>query len=314
MGGFGFFLIIIAFFFLYFVLVRPQKRRQLQQQQMLNAVKVGDEIVTAGGMYGEVREVRDDDDVIVRIAPEIDVRVARRAIAGVVTPEPEELEAPEEPEPTGPDPRDVRPGTLPEPVSERRKYLLLMSAIAAAVVGALLIAIPGSPAYQKPVLGLDLQGGLEVVLQAVPPKGHTLTPADLDRSISIMQSRINKLGVSEPEIRKQGKDQIVIQLAGVHDPEAAAALIGKTAQLMLFDFENDLTGPSIDGSGNPVALTEPLRAAEAGADAGEEGRAGGVLPLQEQDGHEEADEEGRQADDDGRALARRRRRRRRRSC
>ena len=123
-----------------------------------------------------------------------------------------------------------------------------MSAIAAAVVGALLIAIPGSPAYQKPVLGLDLQGGLEVVLQAVPPKGHTLTPADLDRSISIMQSRINKLGVSEPEIRKQGKDQIVIQLAGVHDPEAAAALIGKTAQLMLFDFENDLTGPSIDGS------------------------------------------------------------------
>ena len=104
MGGFGFFLIIIAFFFLYFVLVRPQKRRQLQQQQMLNAVKVGDEIVTAGGMYGEVREVREDDDVIVRIAPEIDVRVARRAIAGVVTPEPEELEAPEEPEPTGPTP------------------------------------------------------------------------------------------------------------------------------------------------------------------------------------------------------------------
>ena len=104
MGGFGFFLIIIAFFFLYFVLVRPQKRRQLQQQSMLNAVKVGDEIVTAGGMYGEVREIRDDDDVVVRIAPEIDVRVARRAIAAVVTPEPDELETPEEPEPTGPTP------------------------------------------------------------------------------------------------------------------------------------------------------------------------------------------------------------------
>src|SRR2546427_636494 len=97
------------------------------------------------------------------------------------------------------------------------------------IVGALLIAIPGSPVYQKPVLGLDLQGGLEVVLKAVPPKGHTLTPADLDRSISIMQNRINKLGVSEPEIRKQGKDQIVIQLAGVHDAAKAAALIGKTA-------------------------------------------------------------------------------------
>ena len=249
MGGFGFFLIIIAFFFLYFVLVRPQKRRQLQQQQMLNAVKVGDEIVTAGGMYGEIREVRDDErDRPDRAGP----RRSRGATrdCGRQRP-PSRRSSRSRSRPAQPPVR--RPGTLPGPVSERRKYLLLMSAIAAAVVGALLIAIPGSPAYQKPVLGLDLQGGLEVVLQAVPPKGHTLTPADLDRSISIMQSRINKLGVSEPEIRKQGKDQIVIQLAGVHDPEAAAALIGKTAQLMLFDFENDLTGPSIDTAGNPVA-------------------------------------------------------------
>jgi SecD/SecF fusion protein len=128
-----------------------------------------------------------------------------------------------------------------------------MGVIVAALVGTLLLAVPGAPLYKKPVLGLDLQGGLEVVLQAVPPKGHTLTSADLDRSISIMQSRINKLGVSEPEIRKQGKDQIVIQLAGVHDAAKAAALIGKTAQLMLFDFENDLTGPSVDANGNPIA-------------------------------------------------------------
>jgi SecD/SecF fusion protein len=138
-------------------------------------------------------------------------------------------------------------------VRERRNYLILMSAIVAALVGVVLLAVPGSPVYRKPVLGLDLQGGLEVVLKAVPPKGHTLTSEDMSRSISIMQDRINKLGVSEPEIRKQGQDQIVIQLAGVHDPAAAAKLIGKTAQLMLFDFESDLTGPSLDVNGNPVA-------------------------------------------------------------
>ena len=138
-------------------------------------------------------------------------------------------------------------------MSDRRKYLLLMGAIAAALVGAILLAVPGSPVYRKPVLGLDLQGGLEVVLKAVPPKNHKLTPDDLTRSISIMQNRINGLGVSEPEIRKQGTNQIVIQLAGVHDPAKAAALIGKTAQLMLFDFENDLYGPSKDLNGNPVA-------------------------------------------------------------
>src|SRR5205085_7805586 len=128
-----------------------------------------------------------------------------------------------------------------------------MGAIVAALVAAILLAVPGSPIHRKPTLGLDLQGGLEVVLKAVPPKGHKLTSEDLDRSVSIMQNRINKLGVSEPEIRKQGKDQIVIQLAGVHDPAAAAKLIGKTAQLMLFDFENDLAGPSADVNGNHVA-------------------------------------------------------------
>ena len=138
-------------------------------------------------------------------------------------------------------------------MSDRRKYLLLMGVIVAALIGALLLAVPGSPLYRKPVLGLDLQGGLEVVLKAVPPKNHVLTSDDLSRSISIMQNRINGLGVSEPEIRKQGSNQIVIQLAGVHDPAAAAKLIGKTAQLMLFDFENDLTGPSKDSNGNPIA-------------------------------------------------------------
>jgi preprotein translocase subunit YajC len=100
-GGFGFFLIVIAFGFLYFVLVRPQKKRQLQQQRMLDKIAVGDEIVTAGGMFGEVREVR-DDEVLVRIAPDLDVRIARRAVAGVVAAdEPEALEGPEE---TGPTP------------------------------------------------------------------------------------------------------------------------------------------------------------------------------------------------------------------
>src|SRR5919206_5397945 len=57
-------------------------------------------------------------------------------------------------------------------VRERRNYLLVMGAIAALLVGAVLLAVPGSPAYKKPTLGLDLQGGLEVVLRAVPNKGQ----------------------------------------------------------------------------------------------------------------------------------------------
>jgi preprotein translocase subunit YajC len=106
MGSAGLFIIVIAFLFLYFVLVRPQKRRQLEQQRMLNDVSVGDEIVTAGGIYGEITAV-DDEDVRVRIAPDLEVRVARRAIAGVTRPEADEtaeLEEPEQPDPSGPTP------------------------------------------------------------------------------------------------------------------------------------------------------------------------------------------------------------------
>lgn len=108
MGGAGFFIIVIAFLFLYFVLVRPQRRRQQEQQKMLNQVSVGDEIVTAGGIYGEITAL-DEDDVRVRIAPDLEVRVARRAIAGVTAKEGEDTQELEEPdEPDRPEPT---PGT-----------------------------------------------------------------------------------------------------------------------------------------------------------------------------------------------------------
>lgn len=92
-GGSGFFLIIIlAFVLLWLIVVRPQRKRQNQQQQMLNELNVGDEVLTAGGIYGTISEVA-DDHVMVEIAPKTQVRIARRAIAGVTTePEPEETE------------------------------------------------------------------------------------------------------------------------------------------------------------------------------------------------------------------------------
>jgi preprotein translocase subunit YajC len=96
-GGSGFFLLILAFVFLYFVLVRPQKRRQVETQRMLSSLKEGDEIVTAGGIYGTVTELVDDDDVLVEIAPQLRVRVARRAIGAVIHREDEPETAPEAP-------------------------------------------------------------------------------------------------------------------------------------------------------------------------------------------------------------------------
>jgi SecD/SecF fusion protein len=137
-------------------------------------------------------------------------------------------------------------------VSSRRSHLVLVTLIVLALVGVALLAVPGSPAHRGVKQGLDLQGGLEYVLKAQPPKGHKLTSEDLDRSVSIMRNRVDKLGVSEPIITKQGSDQISIQLAGIHDVNQAAKIIGSTAQLELYDLEPAVVGPSASTQG-PVA-------------------------------------------------------------
>ena len=139
-------------------------------------------------------------------------------------------------------------------MAERRSHLILLGLIIAALVAAALLAIPGSPFHKKPVLGLDLQGGTEVVLKAVPPRGQQVTSEGMDTAQSVMRRRVDKLGVTEPEIRKQGKDQMVIELAGVN-PDRAQEVIGKTARLELFDLQGDLVAPTADLQGNPSPLT-----------------------------------------------------------
>jgi preprotein translocase subunit YajC len=93
----GFLIILVVVFGLMWILfIRPQKRRQLAQRQMLQDVEPGAEILTAGGLYGTVRAI-DGDELTVEIAPGTNVRLARRAVAGVIPPdEPEEADGHEE--------------------------------------------------------------------------------------------------------------------------------------------------------------------------------------------------------------------------
>jgi preprotein translocase subunit YajC len=72
----------------YFLLIRPQRNRQRQQQQLLQALEVGDEVMTAGGIFGTVTEIDEESDtVLVEIAPGTEVRMLRRAIANRLTEE-----------------------------------------------------------------------------------------------------------------------------------------------------------------------------------------------------------------------------------
>src|SRR5918999_709856 len=140
---------------------------------------------------------------------------------------------------------------------EGRSHLVLLGLLLVVVLGIAALAVPGSPIHKEPKLGLDLQGGLEVVLDARPESGEELTDADLDRSVEIIRERIDKLGVSEPEVGKQEPDQIAVQLAGVFDAETAVEIIGKTAQLHLYDLQKNLQPPSLDLQGFPVASETP---------------------------------------------------------
>ena len=78
----------------------------------------------------------------------------------------------------------------------------------------------------KPLLGLDLQGGVSVVLK---PRG-TAESSAIDQAIAIIRQRIDALGVAEPEITRQG-DNILIQIPGVKDKDRAIDLVGQTAEL-----------------------------------------------------------------------------------
>ena len=80
----GYLIVIVALFALLWLLVlRPQRRRQAEQLQMQDSLRLGDEIVTAGGIRGHVRRL-DDEVLRVEIAPGVEVRLDRRAVAAVV--------------------------------------------------------------------------------------------------------------------------------------------------------------------------------------------------------------------------------------
>ena len=85
-GGLIILLALFALFWLF--VIKPQRRRLHDQRTLHESIGVGDEIVTMGGLLGHVREVNEEDDtLVVEIAPGTNVRVARRGVAAILSPE-----------------------------------------------------------------------------------------------------------------------------------------------------------------------------------------------------------------------------------
>jgi preprotein translocase subunit YajC len=86
--GFIFFFVILLAV-MYLLLIRPQRQQARRHQDMLGSLKVGDEVITAGGIYGEVTAI-DEDRVQLEVDADVRIAVARKAVASVVPPDEEE--------------------------------------------------------------------------------------------------------------------------------------------------------------------------------------------------------------------------------
>lgn len=179
----------------------------------------------------------------------------------------------------------LRVGALRFPGSTRlrtRTWTTLVFIILLAIL-ATWVALPGS-SYDingfraaHPIReGLDLQGGLQVVLQANPVAGQTLDKDTLEGTRQTLEKRINALGVSEPVIQTRGSDQIIVELPGIKNPEDAVKIMQQTALLEIIDPQGRQLPP---GTIVDTTLGPADRDGEAAATPIASPIAGGATPI-----------------------------------
>jgi SecD/SecF fusion protein len=140
-------------------------------------------------------------------------------------------------------------------MSDRLRHAFVLAVVTALVLASLLIAfgIPGVVKPQKTRLGLDLQGGTELIFLAHTTSGAPIDATTLTDTINIMRSRGDTLGVSGIDIRPYGKNEITVSLPDIQNPARAEKVVGVTGQLFFYDWENSVIAPSgkIAGPSDP---------------------------------------------------------------
>ena len=123
----------------------------------------------------------------------------------------------------------------------RRNIFVLLFVLGLVIVSAIICV-------KKPTqLGLDLQGGIELTLQGRPtPQVKEVTSEAMERSVDIIRSGCDKLGVSEIEVSRLGADQISVGIPGATNVGTATECATKPARLYFYDWQNNLVGPAKD--------------------------------------------------------------------
>ncbi len=127
--------------------------------------------------------------------------------------------------------------------NRRRNLFVILFVIGLTAVSVYIVAT-------KPTkLGLDLSGGTRLVYQGEPtPQNPEVGPEDVDQSVEIIRERVDKLGVSEPEIARVGCCQLQVDLPNVQNTQRAIDQVGDTAQLFLYDWQPNI----VEDPKNPV--------------------------------------------------------------
>src|SRR4051812_19011303 len=121
-------------------------------------------------------------------------------------------------------------------MTERRRSLFVLLLVLGLLAASLLVVTT-----KKTTLGLDLQGGVQLVYKGEPTAQQpTVTQEALQRSLDIMRERVDAFGVAEPELLLSGGNQIEVNLPGVDNAERAAQQVGSTAQLFFYDWEANI--------------------------------------------------------------------------
>jgi preprotein translocase subunit SecD len=107
--------------------------------------------------------------------------------------------------------------------------------------------------------GLDLQGGVQVLLEARPPQGQSIDSDTLSGTRDTIERRVGGLGVSEPLVQTRGNNQIIVELPGVTDPEEAVEVVRQTALLEIIDTNGQVlpAGTRVRTSLDPTDTGQP---------------------------------------------------------
>lgn len=135
-------------------------------------------------------------------------------------------------------------------MDKKQQAILALVSVAALIAGALFLIIPPD---RKVPQGLDIRGGLSVILTARPETGTALRPEQMEQADLIIGQRVDRLGIAEASVQRQGANALLVQIPGIKDPQQALATIGKTGQL---EFREVFTGPDATKTPNTVVLKD----------------------------------------------------------